>query len=262
MTDNENIKKFEIILDDISNNRDISLSEDEIHAVAIKVINNSNRHNAEDYNITISYHCADIIKLIILTEIKFKNDSESIIRIEECHENIKKLGGYVMVRDLSGVSPSCKKEAEITQLIEETFAELNIEIADAGNYTLITVWDWFYNQLKGNYNFLHGKYSIDKIERECWYMSPAEKATYRFVKSICSEVSAEQLYHEIHESIIDERAHAYAQGYCSGYSQGWDDAGDNVELDYDDSPFVNTDYYRSLDKDELIEEYKTEWKDD
>lgn len=51
------IKNFEVILDDISNNRDISLSEDYVYDVAIEVINNSNRHNANDYGITVSYHC-------------------------------------------------------------------------------------------------------------------------------------------------------------------------------------------------------------
>lgn len=255
------IKNFEVILDDISNNRDISLSEDEIYDVAIEVINNSNRYHANDYGITISYHCADIIKIIILTEIKFKNDSESIRKVEECYENIKKLGGYDMVRDLSGISPWCKKETEIAQLIEENLSDLNMEITDAGNYTLITVWDWMYNQLKGNCNFLYGKYSIDEIERECWYMSPAEKVTYRFVKSMCPELSAKQLYDAIHESIMDDRARSYMQGYRAGYSLGWDDAGENIEMDYEDSPFVNGECYCPPDKDELVEEYKNIMKE-
>lgn len=261
MNENENMKKFEIMLDDISNNRDISLSEDDVYDITVEVINNSQRHNAKDYGITISHHYADIIKLIILTETKFKNDTESIIKIEECNENIKTLGGYNMVRDLSGITPWCKNEEKIARMIENTLAELNIKITDAGSYTLITVWNWCYNQLKGNYNFLHGKYSTDKLERECWYMSPAEKVTYRFVKSMCPELSAKQLYDAIHESIIDECAHAYMQGYRSGYSLGWEDAGDNVEMDYDDSPFVNVDYYRPPDNDELIKEYKNMMKE-
>lgn len=262
MNEINKIKNFEIILDDISNNRDISLSEDYVYDVAIEVINNSNRHNANDYGITVSYHCYYILKMIISAEIKFKNDTESLSKIEECDKNIKTLGGYDMVRDLSGISPWCKNEEKIARIIENTLAELNMAITDAGNYSLIILWDWFYNQLKGNYNFLHGKYSTDAIERECWYMSPAEKVTYRFVKSMCPEVSAKQLYDAIHESIIDDRAHAYMIGYRSGYSLGWDDAGENIEMDYDDSPFVNGDCYCPPDKDELIDEYKTERKDD